>query len=46
MAEHRAEVDAIAADPAEPTFENTVAALDRAGQGFARVAGVFFNLTA
>ncbi|HQO67082.1 MAG TPA: M3 family metallopeptidase, partial [Spirochaetales bacterium] len=46
MAEHRAEVDAIAADPAEPTFENTVAALDRAGQAFARVASVFFNLTA
>lgn len=46
MAEHRAEVDAIAANPEPPTFQNTVAALDRAGQAFGRVAGVFYNLTA
>lgn len=46
MAEHKAEVDAIAANPEAPTFENTIAALDRSGQGYRRVAGVFFNLTA
>jgi peptidyl-dipeptidase Dcp len=32
MAEHRAEVDAIAAGPWPPTFEDTIAALERAGQ--------------
>jgi peptidyl-dipeptidase Dcp len=46
MAEHRTEIDTIANNPDSPTFQNTVAALDRAGQGFERVAGVFFNLTA
>lgn len=45
MAQHRAEVDAIAANPQPATFDNTVAAFDRSGQAFARVAGVFFNLT-
>ena len=44
MAEHKAEVEAIASNPQPPTFDNTVAALDRAGQTLARVAGVFFNL--
>lgn len=46
MAEHRTEVDALANNPEAPSFENTVAALDRSGQAFARVGGVFFNLTA
>ena len=32
MAEHRAEVDAIIANPDPPTFENTIVALERAGQ--------------
>src|SRR4051812_28694463 len=32
MAEHRAEVDAIAAGPWPPAFEDTIAALERAGQ--------------
>lgn len=46
MARHRAEVDAIASKPEAPSFENTCAALDRSGPDFARVAGVFYNLTA
>ena len=31
MARQRAEVDAIAADPVQPTFENTLVALERSG---------------
>jgi peptidyl-dipeptidase Dcp len=44
LAEHRAEIDAIAADPAPPDFENTIAALERSGRALERVAGVFFVL--
>lgn len=43
MSEQRAEVEAIATDPAPPTFENTVVALERSGQLLQRVAAVFFN---
>ena len=46
MAEHKAEIDAIAKNPETPTFRNTLAALDRAGESFGRVADVFSNLTA
>ncbi|MGY1843094.1 M3 family metallopeptidase [Modestobacter sp. SYSU DS0875] len=45
MAEQRAEVAAIAADPAEPTFDNTVVALERSGQLLDRAERVFSNLT-
>ncbi|MBE7209919.1 MAG: M3 family metallopeptidase [Gluconacetobacter diazotrophicus] len=45
MAEHRQEVAAVAGDPAPATFENTVAALERAGRTLRRVNRVFFNLT-
>jgi peptidyl-dipeptidase Dcp len=45
LAEHRAEIDAIAADPAAPTFANTLEALERAGETLRRVSMVFFNLT-
>ncbi|GGH09278.1 dipeptidyl carboxypeptidase II [Alsobacter metallidurans] len=41
---NRAEIDAIANDPAEPTFENTVDALERSGDLLDRVGGVFWNL--
>jgi peptidyl-dipeptidase Dcp len=41
MAEQLAAVDAIAADPAPPTFENTLAALERSGRALERVAAVF-----
>ena len=39
-----AEVTAIAENPAEPTFENTVEALERTGRLIARTMGIFFNL--
>ncbi|MBQ0056616.1 MAG: M3 family metallopeptidase [Bacteroidales bacterium] len=42
--EHNAEIDAIVANRARPTFENTIEALDRAGRTLDRVAGVFYNL--
>lgn len=44
MAEQKAIVGAIAADPAEPTFENTIVALERSGLALGRVAAVFFGL--
>jgi len=43
FAEQRAEVERIATDPAEPTFDNTVAALERSGATLTRVEHVFFN---
>jgi peptidyl-dipeptidase Dcp len=46
MASHRAEVEAIAANPAPPTFENTLAALDAAGERLGRVQAVFGTLVA
>ena len=45
MAQHRAEVDAIIANPEPPTVENTIVALERAGQLLNRTSIVFFNLT-
>jgi peptidyl-dipeptidase Dcp len=44
MTEEKAAVEAIAADPAEPTFDNTIVALERAGLGLSRIASVFFNV--
>ena len=44
LQQHLAEIDAIAADPAPPSFDNTVAALDRSGRLLSRVEGLFFNL--
>jgi len=41
MAEQLAQIDAIAADPAPPTFENTFAALERSGRTLDRVQRVF-----
>lgn len=40
----RREIDAIADNPAEPDFDNTIAAMERAGRDLTRVAMVFFNL--
>jgi peptidyl-dipeptidase Dcp len=45
LAEHAAEIKAIAANPAKPTFANTLLALEKAGANLNRVADVFFNLT-
>jgi peptidyl-dipeptidase Dcp len=44
MAEHRRETAAIAANPEPPGFENTVVALERAGQLLSRTSRVFFAL--
>jgi peptidyl-dipeptidase Dcp len=44
FAAHRAEIDAIAANPAPATFDNTIAAFERSGHGLDRVSSVFFNL--
>ncbi|HVD76454.1 MAG TPA: M3 family metallopeptidase, partial [Vicinamibacteria bacterium] len=41
MAEQLAEVDKIASDPAPPTFENTLAALERSGRTLDRVGTIF-----
>ena len=43
MAEQRAEIEAIATDPAEPTVENTLEALERSGRLLHRAAVSFFN---
>ena len=44
MAEHLAEVEAIANNPAPATFENTIIPLEKAGEVLNRVATVFFSL--
>ena len=44
IAEGKAEIDAIVANPDEPTFENTIEAMEYAGQTLNKVAGIFFNL--
>ena len=44
FAEQRAEIDAIVANTEAPTFDNTIAALERSGKKLAKVTGVFFNL--
>ncbi len=46
MAEHRAELAAIAHLTEPAHFDNTVAAMDRAGATLSRVASVFYSLTA
>ncbi|NUR74568.1 MAG: M3 family metallopeptidase [Hamadaea sp.] len=45
MAEQRAEVEAITAQTDEPTFENTLVALERTGRLLKRVALAFDNVT-
>ena len=42
--QNKAEIEAIVNNEAEPTFENTIVALDRAGGLLERVSGVFFNV--
>jgi peptidyl-dipeptidase Dcp len=41
MAENRKEIAAIADNPAPPTFENTIVALERAGQTLSRVESIY-----
>ena len=42
--EGKAEIDAIVANPDEPTFENTIEAMEHAGSKLNKVGGIFFNL--
>jgi len=44
LAEHRAEIDAIAASAEPPTFANTIEALEKSGRALEKVANVFFVL--
>jgi peptidyl-dipeptidase Dcp len=44
LAAHAAEIDAIAGQSATPSFENTIAALERSGRALARVSSVFYVL--
>ena len=44
IADARAEIDVITTNTSTPTFKNTIAALDYAGQQLDRVSSVFFNL--
>ncbi|WP_418595101.1 M3 family metallopeptidase [Ponticoccus sp. (in: a-proteobacteria)] len=44
LAEHLAEIEAIADNPEPPSFANTVEAMEGAGAALDRVLGVFFNL--
>ena len=45
LALHDAEIAAITDNPADPTWENTVVALERSGQDLDRVMAVFGNLS-
>ena len=44
IAEAKEEIDAIVANQEEPTFENTIEAMEYAGATLDRVAGIFYNL--
>jgi peptidyl-dipeptidase Dcp len=44
IAQQRAEIKAIKENKEAPTFENTIAALDRSGEILSRVDGVLFNV--
>jgi peptidyl-dipeptidase Dcp len=45
LASHKAEIAEIAQNPDEPTFANTIEALERAGKLLTDVGSVFWNLT-
>jgi peptidyl-dipeptidase Dcp len=44
LAAHRAEIGAISANPATPSFDNTIVALEKSGHDLERVSNVFFVL--
>ncbi len=44
LAADRAEIETIAADPALPSFDNTIAALERSGRALERVSNLFWVL--
>ncbi len=43
LAGHEAEINEIAGNPAAPTFENTIVALETAGDALSRVSSLFWN---
>lgn len=43
LAEHETEIDAIAGNPQAATFENTIVALEIAGDALSRVSSLFWN---
>ncbi|MBV9632228.1 MAG: M3 family metallopeptidase [Xanthobacteraceae bacterium] len=45
FAAHLAEIEAIAAEPQPPSFDNTIAALERSGRTLTRVSSLFHALT-
>lgn len=45
MAQQHAEVEAIADNPAPPTFENTIVAMEKSGQLLDRASSTFFGIT-
>jgi peptidyl-dipeptidase Dcp len=45
LQEHRGEIDAIGHHAQAPSFDNTIAALDRCGRLLARIEALFCNLT-
>ncbi len=45
MADNTVEINAIANNPAAPTFDNTIIAMEKAGQILGRATTVFFNLS-
>ena len=44
LSAHRAEIDAIAGSKEEPSFANTIEALERSGRALERVANIFYVL--
>ena len=44
IAEAKADIDAIVANQEEPTFENTIEAMEFAGESLTKVAGIFYNV--
>jgi len=44
LAANKAEIERIAGNPAAPTFENTIEALERGGEALTRVSDLFFVL--
>ena len=44
IAEAKAEIDAIVANQEEPTFENTIEAMEYSGETLNKVANIFYNL--
>lgn len=44
IAKGKAEIDSIVNNPEDPTFENTILALEYTGSDLSRVSGIFFNV--